>query len=108
MFPELHPYRHDGSVKPPMPIDSFKLDGLEHWEVERILAPEHRVVGERINIFFKVRWACFSSEHDTFEFDLEANVENCSAPSTDYKAELVKSGSSLEPAHSLLIKAKAK
>jgi hypothetical protein len=99
---KLHPYRVDGTVQPPMPTKSFQLGGQEHWEVERILSHEHRLVANRIKTFFTVRWAGFSAEHDTVE--PAANLNNCSGPLAMYKSELEASGRSLDPPEVLLAK----
>jgi hypothetical protein len=98
----LHPYRADGTVQPPMPTESFQLGGQEHWEVERILSHEHRLVGNRVKTFFTVRWAGFSAEHDTVE--PAAHLDNCSDPLAMYKFELEASGRSLDPPEVLLAK----
>jgi hypothetical protein len=85
-----------------MPTKSFQLGGQEHWEVERILSHEHRLVANRIKTFFTVRWAGFSAEHDTVE--PAANLNNCSGPLAMYKSELEASGRSLDPPEVLLAK----
>ena len=56
----LHPWREDAPRRPPMPPESFELEGALHWNVEKSLKHEHelcrRSMGSRVKRFYSVQW----------------------------------------------------
>ena len=98
----MHPWREDGKRKPPPP-ESFELDGEPHWNVEKILAHEHRLVGNKVKTFFTIKWEDFSDEADTVE--PAAMLDNCPDPLREYSESLRAQGRSLEPPGDLLQRA---
>ena len=62
----IHLWREDGKRKPPPP-EPYELDGEPHWNVEKILAHEHRLVGNKVKTFFTIKWEDCSDKANTVE-----------------------------------------
>ena len=87
------------SASPPPP-EPFELDGEPHWNVEKILAHEHRLMGNKVKTFFTIKWEDFSGEANTVE--PAAMLDNCPDPLREYSESLRAQGRSLEPPGDLL------
>ena len=98
----MHPWREDGKRKPPLP-EPFELDGEPHWNVDKVLAHEHRLVGIKVKTFFTIKWEDFSDEANTVE--PAAMLDNCPDPLREYSESLRAQGRSLEPPGDLLQRA---
>ena len=98
----MHPWREDGKRKPPPP-EPFELDGEPHWNVEKILAHEHRLMGNKVKTFFTIKWEGFCGDSNTVE--PAAMLDNCPDPLREYSESLRAQGRSLEPPGNLLQRA---
>ena len=97
---QLHPWREGGRVQPPLPPESFELDGEVFWTIDKIVKHEHRIVGGRIKTFYTVRWQGFPPEQDTDE--PAANLKHCTEPLDVYRQEVQAAGGTLDPPSELV------
>lgn len=91
----LHSYRSDGQCQPPLPPESFELEGEVHWNVDGILDHKWRLERGKAKLYYLVHWEGFPSENDTWE--PEANLNNCSEPLERYAGRVRASGGTLHP-----------
>ncbi|NCU37062.1 hypothetical protein EOM75_13760, partial [Candidatus Falkowbacteria bacterium] len=81
----VKPYRCDGTVQPPPPLDW--MEGEPLYEVERLLAHRDRKVGpRRTRREYLVQWRGYSAEHNTWE--PESNLLTCEELITEYQRQV--------------------
>ena len=71
--------------------------------MEKILAHDHRLVGNKVKTFFTIKWEDFSDEANTVE--PAAMLDNFPDPLREYSESLRARGRSLEPPGDLLQRA---
>ena len=91
----LKPYRSDGTVQPPLPPESFELEGEAHWNVQEIMSHEWRLIRGKPNLYYVVHWEGFTHENDTTE--PAVNLVNCSERVMEYEARVRAAGGQLGP-----------
>ena len=91
----VRPYTDNGTMKPPPPCDWLD-NGEPLYTVEKILAHSESKQGRKKVMNFKIRWAGYSSEHDTWE--PESNLLTCDDLIKEYWAR-VNAGSHASAAH---------
>ena len=72
----VKPYKSDGTVHPPEPLD-YEDDGTPQWEVEDLIGDRTRkhVSGKKQVTEYLVRWARFGPEQDTWEPSTEIHKD---------------------------------
>ena len=98
----LHPWREGGRVQPPLPPESFELDGEVFWTIDKLVKHEHRIEGGRMKTFYTVRWQGFPPEQDTVE--PASNLKDCTEPLDEYRRRVQAAGGTLEPPPELVEK----
>ena len=96
-IPGRAPWREDVPRQPRRPPESFELDSEPHWNVEKILKHEHRIVGSSVRTCYTVRWEGMPQEEGT-----EEPAENLKCCTEAYANAMQARGGNLDPPADLL------